>query len=283
MKTISNDLKLHMAQGTTTLAHIVKMTRRDGLVLAVVLDYDRELEVEGVVYLPAFAATPSVVETSAALNVDNMDAQGALMALGVLESDIAAGLWDGCDVRVMRVNWADLSQGVEHIKRGWFGEISLGRGTFRNEIRGITQKLTQTLGEVVSPSCKADLFDARCGVAAIEGTWKFSDIAIIAVTTPHQFTAEDLTQDAGFFDGGKVVWTTGANTGLAMEIKAHLDGGAIRLQQAMPYAMAEGDTGIFYAGCMKRAAEDCAGKFNNIVRFRGFPTVPGSDQMLKGP
>lgn len=283
MKTISDELKAHLASGTTTLAHLVKITRRDGAVLGVTLDHDREIVFENTVYQPAFSLIPSVVETSSALNVDNMDAKGALIALGVNEGDIAAGLWDAADVRVVRVNWADLTMGAEVIKRGWFGEISLGRGTFTSEVRGITQKLAQTLGDVVSPACKADLFDTRCGIEAIEGTWKFSGIAVTAFDSAREFTASGLEQAEGFFDGGKVLWTGGANAGLAMEIKQHASGGVIQLQQAMPYAIAEGDVGVFYAGCMKRAAEDCAAKFANIVRFRGFPTVPGADQMLKGP
>jgi uncharacterized phage protein (TIGR02218 family) len=198
----------------------------------------------------------------------------------VQEKDIAAGLWDGADVRVLRVNWADLTMGAEKIKRGTFGEISVGRGTFSNEVRGITQNLQQTLGEVVSPSCKADLFDTRCGVPMTEGAWKFSGVTVNPQS--NQQFAPTASKPDDFFTGGKVVWTTGANAGLAMEIKSHL-GNQITLQEPMPYAIVLGDACVLYAGCMKRAADDCAGKFNNIVRFRGFPSVPGQDQMFKGP
>lgn len=283
MKNIPTALKNHMAQGTTTLAHLVKMTRRDGAVLAVTLDHDRELVLEGITYQPSFSVTGSVVETSAQMNVDNMDARGALLAIGVNEEDIAAGLWDQCEVYVYRVNWADISQGKEIIKRGTFGEISLGRGTFTNEVRGITQKLHQTLGEVVSPSCRADLFDSKCGITATEGVWKFSGVAVTSAESARQFTASGLEQAAGFFDGGKVVWTGGENAGLIMEIREHTEGGVIRLQENMPYAIAAGDVGVFYAGCMKRFNEDCKAKFDNALRFRGFHALPGVDQIYRGP
>jgi uncharacterized phage protein (TIGR02218 family) len=283
MKATSSALKAHMAQGSTTLAHLVKLTRPDGFVLAVTLDHDRPLTFDGVTYQPAFGATPSTVETSSSLSVDNMDAKGALLALGVEEADIAAGLWDGCDVRVLRVNWKDLSMGAEKIKRGTFGEISIGRGTFTNEVRGITQRLQQTLGEVVSPSCRADLFDTRCGVTATEGVWKFSGVPVTFTVDARRFTASSMAISEGQCDGGKVAWLTGANAGLSKEIKTHLAGGDFELQEAMPYPIAVGDTAIIYVGCLKRATEDCAGKFDNIIRFRGFPSVPGQDQMFRGP
>lgn len=282
-KSISAELKAHQALGTTTLAHLVKLTRRDGLVLAVTLDHDQDIVFSGVTYKSAFGMSPSDVSTSAALNVDTIDAKGALMALGITEADIDAGLWDMCDVRVLRVNWMDLTMGAEKIKRGNFGEISIGRGTFSNEVRGITQKLQQTLGEVVSPSCKNDLGDARCGVVMTEGVRKFSGVAVSAIVTAQRaFTASGLTQAAGFFDGGKVTWTTGLNAGLSKEIKTHTAGGNIELQEAISYAITAGDQFTIFAGCLKRFTEDCLGKFNNAPRFRGFPSIPGQDQMFKG-
>ena len=282
MKTISTNLKNHMASGTTTLAHLVKMTRTDGFVLAVVLDYDRDIVFDGVTYKTAFGVTPSAAETSSALNVDTMDAKGALMALGVTEADINAGLWDLCDVRVMRVNYNDLTMGAEKLKRFTFGELSIGRGSFNAEFRGITQKLQQTLGDVVSPSCNADLFDTRCGVTATEGTWKFSNKAVTTATSQRQFTISTLSQAADFFTAGKVTFTTGLNAGLSMEIKTHSTGGVFVLQEAMPYAIALGDQMTVFAGCRKRFDEDCNTKFNNAVRFRAFPKLPGLDQTLKG-
>jgi hypothetical protein len=67
-----------------------------------------------------------------------------------------------------------------------------------------------------------------------------------------------------------------------MEIKQHSAGGVFILQEAMPYAISNGDQMTVWAGCRKRATEDCATKFNNIVRFRGFNKLPGQDQMYKG-
>jgi len=283
MKGTSAALTAHMALGTTSLAHIVKLTRRDGEVLAVGLDHDKPITFESVTYSPIYGLIPSTLETTGALNVDNMDAHGALLALGVSESEIMAGLWDMCEVRVQRVNWKDLTMGSEKLKRGWFGEISLGRNEFTAEVRTMKQKLQSTIGSVLSPLCDADLFDTRCGVLETEGTFKFSSVAVSTiVVAQRQFTCAALTQAVGFFDGGKVTWTTGPNIGLSMEIKTHAASGNITLHQPMPYAISVGNQATFLAGCKKREVEDCTTKFNNVVRFRGFAKAPGEDQAYKG-
>lgn len=283
MKTsMSAELRAHYALGTTTVATLVKLTRVDSEVLALTLDHDQAITFDGDLYMPSLALMPSTVETSNTLSVDNLDAKGALMLLGVSEAEITAGLWDMCAVLVLRVNWADLTMGCEIVKRGHFGQISIGRSTFNSEVRGITQRLQQTIGDIVSPDCKADLFDARCKVVATEGVWKFSATPVTAVASARAFTASSLAAAAGFFDGGKVVWTTGSNAGLSKEIKAHTTGGVIELQEPMPYAIDIADQATVYAGCRKRATEDCLDKFDNIVNFRGFDSIPGQDQMFKG-
>lgn len=280
-------LLAHMALGSTTLAYIARLRRRDGFVLPVGLDHNRaiefEFESESLVYTPIYGLIPSTIQSSAYLNVENMDAKGALMLLGIDEADIAAGLWDLCAVLVMRVNWKDPSMGCEIKRRGWFGEISLGRNTFNAEIMSLTQKLQATIGDELSASCDADLFDARCGVVKTEGVNMFSGVAVSTLVVAHrQFTCAALTQAAGFFDGGKVEWTGGPNAGMAKEIKAHTAGGNIELQEPMPYPIAATHQATFLAGCLKRYAEDCGAKHGNQLRFRGYPFAPGQDQVFKG-
>lgn len=294
MRTTPAALLAHMAGGTTTLAHLIKITRTDGVILAVT-DHDQDITYPlgsptGQLYTASLGMDASAIETTATLSVDNLEARGFLDVLGVSEASIAAGVWDYADVRIYRVNWADLSMGDEKLIRGWIGDISVARGEFKNEIRSVSQKLQSRLGEIVAENCKADLFDARCKVVATEGVWKFSGVAVSTiVAAQRQFTAAALTQAADFFAAGKVVWTTGQNAGLSKEIKTHAvlvgspSGGDITLQEPMPYAITVGDTGTFYAGCTKRYAEDCVAKFANSANFRGFPFLPGLDAILRGP
>ena len=255
MKGTPAALLAHMASGSTTLASLIKITRTDAVILAAT-DHDADITYPpstGQLYKASLGMDASAIETTATLSVDNLEARGFLDVLGVSEASIAAGVWDYADVRVYRVNWADLSMGDEKLLRGWIGDISVARGEFKNEIRSVSQKLQSRLGEVVSENCKADLFDTRCKVVATEGVWKFSGVGVSTiVSAQRQFTCSALTQAAPFFQAGKVVWQTGQNAGLSKEIKTHAASGNITLQEPMPYAISVADTGTFYAGCTKR-------------------------------
>ena len=67
-------------------------------------------------------------------------------------------------------------------------------------------------------------------------------------------------------------------------MKTHVNGGTVTLDlwQAMPQAIAEGDTFTVTAGCDKRFAT-CRDKFANVVNFRGFPHIPGNDFIVSYP
>lgn len=91
--------------------------------------------------------------------------------------------------------------------------------------------------------------------------------------------------DEGWFTGGRLVFTGGANGGLAVEVKNHRrtgDNVLIDLWQAMPEPVAAGDTFVVTAGCDKRF-DTCRFRFNNAVNFRGFPHIPGNDFVVRYP
>ena len=283
MRSTPAALLAHMAGSGTTLSHLIKITRSDAVILAVT-DHDQDITYGGTLYKASLGMDASAIQTTATLSVDNLEAKGFLSVLGVSEASIAAGVWDFADVRVYRVNWADLTMGDEKPIRGWLGEISTGLNEFKNEVRSISQKLQSRIGEIVTENCKADLFDTRCKVVATEGVWKFSGIGVSTiVAAQRQFTCAALTQAAAFFTSGKVVWLTGLNAGLSKEIKTHAASGNITLQEPMPYVIAVSDTATFYTGCTKRYDLDCLAKFANWVNFRGAPKLPGNDALLRGP
>lgn len=289
MKSTPAALVAHIAGRATSIATLFKLTRTDGEVFGLT-DHDTDIVYSGVTYKAAIGVDVSSIQTRSQLNVDNLEAKGFLSFLGITERDIAAGVWDYCDVRMYRVNWADLTMGDEKLPRGWLGNVTHGRGEFTSEIRSLTQKLQSRIVEIVSNSCGADLFDERCKVVATEGVYKFSGLTVTSiVAAQRQFTCSAITKPEDFFTSGRVVWTSGDNTGLQKEIKKHSAsgsppvGGTLSLQETMPYVISVGDAFTLYAGCTKRFTEDCAGKFDNAENFRGYPSVPGNDSALQGP
>lgn len=275
MKTISPALQTHLNGETTTLATCWKLTRRDGVVMGFT-DHDADLQVEGVTYLAQSGFTPSAVVASSGLNVDNLDVQGMLESEGIAGEDVMAGRYDFAEIKVFQVNYQEPEAGRIMLRRGWLGEISLKNGQFVAELRGLTQKLSQQLGNLYSPACRAQLGDAQCKVAM--GGYTHSG-TIGSVTSNAVFRDPARGEENGYFANGKITFTGGANAGLAMEVKEFIDGQFV-LALPMPYAVEPGDAYSVEAGCDKNFST-CAARFGNAVNFRGEPHVPGIDRMLE--
>jgi hypothetical protein len=163
MKTVSAALKAHLAQETTTLATLWLITRTDGTVFGFT-DAASDVVFGGVTFLAATGYSPTNIQTTAALNVDNLEVVSVLDSATITEADMMAGLWDYAAVQIMLVNYLDLSMGSMALRRGWLGQIKTGRSQFTAELRGMAQPLQQAIGRVCLPACDADLGDARCGV-----------------------------------------------------------------------------------------------------------------------
>lgn len=274
MRTISPQLEAHFAAGHTTLATCWKITREDSTELGFT-DHDEQIIFDSVDYDSIAGFTPTTVESKSNMSVDNLDVEGQVYPSKITESDLLAGLYDYAEIEIFVVNYADLSQGKLVVKRGRLGEVTLNSQMFQAEVRGLTQHLSQTIGEVFSPSCRAILGDSRCGVNLTGFT---VSATITEVTNNQSFAASTLNQAAGYFTGGEVEWTSGNNDGRRMEVKEFAES-TVGLALPMGKSIQVDDTFDIIAGCDK-TRETCQSKFSNIVNFRGEPDVPGTDKLL---
>ncbi len=277
MKSASTALAAHIAGDTTTLATCWKVTRRDGTILGFT-DHDQDITFSSQLYQASTGYTRSAVHTIANLAVDNLDIESALDSDTLDAADLRAGLWDGAEVEIFLVNWQNLGQGKIILKRGTIGQVELKDAVFRAELRGLTQALQQQIVELYTPDCRADLGDARCTV----------DLAALTVTGTvtsssdrHGFTDTSRAEAAGFWNGGLVEWTSGANLGRKMEVKS-FSGGVFTLFLPMPSVIITGDEYSLQPGCDKSFAT-CKNRYNNVLNFRGEPNVPGTDKTLVYP
>jgi uncharacterized phage protein (TIGR02218 family) len=282
MKTATTALSAHLSQEVTTLATCWRVTRRDGAEFFFT-DHDQDIAFDGHIYLARTGYSRTAIANDASMAVDNLDVDGVFDAAAITEPDMRAGLFDYAEVRVFLVNWADPSMGALKMRRGWFGEVILTeQGAFRTELRGMVQALQQRIGEIYSPECRADLGDARCKVdlAAFTRTGTVTsatDRAVFFATLDGAATAD------GWFNGGALTFTSGANAGKTTEVKAWTaSSGRFELFLAVGYAISAGDTFSVYPGCDKRL-DTCIGRFNNVLNFRGEPYVPGIDAMMWHP
>lgn len=282
MKNVSVALAEHLAGPVTTLATCWEIVRRDGVAFAFT-DHDRDIAFDGRVYLARFGYSRTAVVSDDRLSVDNLDVDGIFDAEAITEQDMRAGLFDYAEVRIRVVNWADTSMGALRLRRGWLGEVMLTeQGTFRTELRGLTQALQQEIGEMYSAECRADLGDGRCKVnlAAMTHYGTVTGVLDRAVFTA---SVNSGGLPDGWFNGGVLTWTSGPNTGRGVEVKAW-SLGAARFDLHIPvgYPIAPQQTFTVVPGCDKRFAT-CRWRFNNAHNFRGEPHVPGLDSIVSYP
>ena len=279
-----DDLKLHIASGTTTLARAWEIERTDGTLLGFT-DHDTPLEFEGVVFEPQSGMTAKALSQTTGLSVDNTEAYGALSSDAITEADIVAGRFDGAEVRAWLVNWANPDERAL-IFRGHMGEITRGDGAFTAELRGLAEKLGAENGRIFHPRCSAILGDAHCRFDLNRAGFS-AQLDVEDVSEAKVFHFADV---AGFadrwFEKGRLRVLTGQAKGLVGQIKNDRVQGTgartIELWQGLAAEVVAGDRVRIDAGC-DRSEDTCRLKFGNFVNFRGFPHIPGDDWLMSYP
>jgi uncharacterized phage protein (TIGR02218 family) len=274
MKTLTTALAAHHALGSTTLAQALRITRRDGLVLAVTSAVS-PVTLSGVTYSASQGLDISSLETSAGFDVDNLELTTLDDGSVFNKADVLGGVWRDAAFQILRYNWASPTDGVDILLTGTVGEVQLRRGSIVAELRGLQQYLQQPIGHVSSITCRARLGDSTCGVVlsgyTVTGT-------ITSVASRQVFSDSSKIQAADWFSEGLLTFTTGTCATLQQKVKA-FGTGQFTLSLPMLKALTVGDQFTVVAGCRKRLSEDCAGKFNNVLNFQGEPHLPGTDQV----
>lgn len=290
MKTVSNAFKDHLAQQVTTLCTCWEIRRTDG-VNFYFTDLDSAVLFGGNVYLPAVGYTKTAVASSSDMSVDNMDVEGLLDDDSITVEDMRTGAFNGAEVRVFLINWEAPSMGILRLKRGYFGEVKiLPNGTFKVELRGLNQKLSQTIGDVTSPECRHDLGDAGCGINIDGDGWPRTGVvtavgnrASFAYLITDELGEDPRATDDTWYQGGVLSWTSGANAGRNIEVKTcrHEDS-TIQLFLRMEMDIQPGDEFIVRPGCDKTRAT-CFHKFHNVINMDAEPFKPGQDLLTQYP
>jgi uncharacterized phage protein (TIGR02218 family) len=171
--------------------------------------------------------------------------------------------------------------GAEVLRVGELGTFTAKDQLFVAELRGLMDRVQRVVTRLYMPSCTANLGDARCTVD-IEALRVSGEVT--AVNDRHDFYTDLASSSPPVADDeftyGLITWTTGENAGRSMEVKQHATAGQIVLQLPMVGTVAIGDEFTIVPGCRK-TLEECRDRYDNVVNFRGFPHIPGLDEMLK--
>lgn len=278
-----SDLLAHLATGATTTCQAWSVRRGDGAIYGFT-DHDRDLSFDGVTYKASSGMTARALQQTTGLSVDNSEALGALSDVSICEADVMAGRFDCAVVENWLVNWAAPSQRMLQF-RGTLGEISRAGGSFRAELRGLTEMLNQPQGRVYQKTCPAVLGDRECRFDLDATGYSFAAV-LRGRDEDGAYLFDALPGVAEhWLERGRFVVQSGGALGLVGVIKSDkvADGGrSIRLWAALGMEPVAGEQIRLEAGCDKLAAT-CQGKFNNFPNFRGFPHIPGDDWLTSYP
>jgi uncharacterized phage protein (TIGR02218 family) len=285
MKSLTTETVADLQAKVTTFALCWRVQRRDGqLILGT--DHDEDIEIEqdspsGAlqgIYHAQTGISGSNIRSSAEMDVDNLEIDGPVIEaadtstdiVGVSIIDIESGKFDDATVTLFAVNWQAPDRGQIVLRHGNIGEIRrTSAGRYYTELRGLSQRLQQTIIETYSKTCLARLGDSRCGYDIADQTIGGT---VTAVTTRLRFDAGmDTSGDEDvLYTYGKVTFTSGANDGIAREVRNASVGdvfGNLQVFEPFPQDIEVGDTFTLAPGCDKTHTQ-CAA-YGNLVNFRG--------------
>jgi uncharacterized phage protein (TIGR02218 family) len=266
-------------QGLTTLAWLWRVERADGVAVGFT-SHDRDVwrpstgsGQAAFLYRASPGMVPSAIERREGVAPDDLDVAGALSGDVFSEADLRGGRWDGATVTVSACDWADADAVPVVLAEGTLGAVEIAGGGFSAALRGSAALFERAACEATSPSCRAELGDARCRVdlagRRVRAAVTAADGAALAVAG----------LAGGAFVGGRLRWLDGANAGLAGRIVAN-DAASVTLEDAPAFAVAAGDRCELTEGCDKAFATCCA-RFGNAANFRGEPHLPGNDLLVR--
>ena len=164
MRSLSPELKSHLAGAATTLCWLWRISLKDGRVFGFT-DHDHDLEFEGTSFEAGSGLSASERDHQLGFATDNGAVRGILDSDKITSADIHSGAYEDAVIDSFRVNWNDLSQAV-HMASGRLGAISESGAGFEAEWVGHSVLLERSVGRVFSSLCDAEFGDARCGLNA---------------------------------------------------------------------------------------------------------------------
>lgn len=284
-RTLSAGIAAHISGRSHTRCNMLLLDCRDGTTLGVT-DHSGNLAFDigdgSENYLAGTGILASDIAMTASLETDNYEVRGPITET-ITRAAILGGKYDRATARLFQVNHKSLGDGAIKLLKGNVAAARVEGGQFILEVRSDMDRFNQVVGRTLTNQCDADFGDVRCGATPTVIT-----LTITAVTDAMRFTGSFVGSYANdFFNLGKCTPVTGANAGgLPIEIQDWTSGGAVELFMPLPVTPVIGDTFHVQNGCSKARLNSDATiptclTNNNVVNFRGFPEIPGSDQVLR--
>ncbi len=280
-KTGDTGINLHIQEELTNLTECLKIEFKDGDVLGFT-NHDIEIEYDSLLYEPESSFLRTNAQYKDNLSVTNMNLDGIINSDHFSKDDIRAGKFSNAELYYFVLNWGDISDGIIKMNRFFIGNISLKKGVYIAELKGLEQKLNKNFLSIFTAECRAHFGVSSTGCKFDLDTVK-EEGEIDSVTNNRLFTVTGLdTHTDNYFNQGKIKFTSGLNNGLTQEIKIFSGTpDTVTLFLMMPFTVANGDTFDIWPGCDK-SFNQCK-IYDQVPNYRGFPHLIGKDNLYKYP
>lgn len=260
-----------LSKQVTTLATCWKLSLRNGQVIGFT-DHQENIKIDEVIY-HAQAVNNSSIISSNSLSIDNLEIEGILTSDLINHIDILANKYDFAKLEIFSVDYLNVNAGKVILKKGYLGEIRINNQQFIAELRGVTERLTNNIGESYSDNCRAEFGDYRCKLKLTDFT---KNSSITKVISNNEFIDDQLLERDGYYNNGIIEFISGKNQGVRVEIINYF---ANKITLSIPtiYNLEVNDQYLIQNICNKTIS-NCAKQFNNAINFRGEPNIPGLDK-----
>jgi uncharacterized phage protein (TIGR02218 family) len=283
MKSVSVDFLARLYEPVQSFCYVCTVTRKDGEVVRL-NDSVQDVVISGNTFLGAPGFSVTSVTSASYGQPASADIDFPITSTGpITPAELEAGYFDDAAVVIEMADYQFPAYGTLKVFRGKISQIEKtdqNRATVR--LQGFSADLLELIVESYGPDCRAPyLGHSRCGfnVASLTRT-----ATVASVIDARNFTitvTEPLAVD-GWFANGAVQFTSGANNGLAFDIRAWTDATNRVSLWFAPYGTVQvGDTMDIAPGC-DFSASMCQSKFSNILNFQGFPFLPTASQLQCG-
>ena len=275
-----------------TLARCVKIVLRDGTEMGFT-DHDRDLVVpvsndsyEPLTYRAGHGLIVGDLDLALGLDADSTEFSAPINEL-ISREAVLARRFNHAKTYIFDVDWTLDEPLPLELMGGSIADSRNERHMAVFEIRSLNDYWNVTVGSLLTPRCRADFGDVKCGVTPVNRL-----VAVSQVISTMRFAvdiAEDIADD--FYRFGEAEFLTGDLAGtwpyeiVAFDSYTH----EVETLSPMPGFPEVGDQLFLRNGCSKvkelpadPTVPTCA-TYQNWRRFRGFDQVPGSDRFLRFP
>ncbi len=285
-KTISANLLAHIQGEVLTVATLWRVVCALDSFSYYFTDHDEDIVYAGNTYVASTGYTRTSISSSVALDVDQLQIEGLIDDVSIVEADLRAGKFDFAFVEISIINYVVPTDGIMIMRQGHFGEVALKDSFYVVELRGLTQLFANEILYTFNVDCSADLGDSRCTIDLANSNFYQDNLGVDSFTDNQTFVSSLMpaAPTVGAWVFGYIQWDRGANAGRKMEIKAFTNGTkTVKLFLPMPYDINPAtDQFTAVAGCDKKVPT-CRDTYGNLPNYRGFPFIPTVREMLKYP